>query len=467
MAGKYQAYPEYKDSGVEWLDGIPKHWSLKKVRYVLKDGPEGIKIGPFGSALKLDGMVEHGYNVYGQENVIKKDFSLGKRKISAEKFQEMTVYQIVPNDILITMMGTSGKCEIVPVDIPAGIIDSHLLRTRVKSNEINPRFFKILIDETHEIEHQIKILGKGSIMHGLNSGIVKDLVLPLPNRKEQDCILAFLDHETAKIDTLIEEQQSLIRLLKEKRQAVISHAVTKGLNPDAPMKDSSVEWLRDMPAHWGVSALGYYANLNTGATPDRSQSRYWLGDIPWIKTGEVKYDTIYQTEECISEVALNESSVQLSPPGTLLMAMYGQGVTRGRVAILGVSATYNQACVAISPNKHLSNEYLRFYFMAAYHAIRDGGNETSQMNLNADIVGKFKVTIPLKEEQAEIVGFLERELVHYDVLIEEANLAIELSKERRTALISAAVTGKIDFRDWQPTAHPQQKRPEATHEQTA
>ena len=224
-SGKYKAYPEYKDSGVKWLNTAPKHWELKKVRYVLKDGAEGIKIGPFGSALKLDGMVEQGHNVYGQENVIKKDFSLGKRKISAEKFEEMSVYQVFPNDILITMMGTSGKCEIVPEGIPSGIIDSHLLRTRVKESEIDPRFFKILIDETHEIEFQIKTLGKGSIMHGLNSGIVKDLILPLPKREEQEVILNFLDHETARIDTLIEEQQSLIRLLKEKRQAVISHVV--------------------------------------------------------------------------------------------------------------------------------------------------------------------------------------------------------------------------------------------------
>jgi len=266
---------------------------------------------------------------------------------------------------------------------------------------------------------------------------------------DQVKIANFLDHETAKIDTLIEKQQQLIKLLKEKRQAVISHAVTKGLNPNAPMRDSGVEWLGEVPEHWALSSLGYYANISTGATPDRSKSQYWDGDIPWIKTGEVRYDEITEAEEHITPDGVANSAVTLSPPGTLLMAMYGQGVTRGRVALLGIPATYNQACAAITPNGKLWNEYLRHFFMAAYHAIRDGGNETSQMNLNADIVSKFKVTIPDMYEQHKIVEFLDIELQTFDALIDKAVGAIELMQERRTALISAAVTGKIDVRNWQ------------------
>ena len=444
--GKYQAYPEYRSTDISGLEILPLHWNTKQVRYLLKDGYEGIKIGPFGSALKLEDMVEDGIFVFGQENVIKKNFSLGKRRISNAKFKEMDVYKATPGDILITMMGTSGKCEIVPETAALGIIDSHLLRLRVREEIMKSAFFKLLIDESPEVAFQIRQQGKGSIMHGLNSSIVKSLFLPLPDIEEQRAILSFLAHETAKIDTLIDKQQQLIKLLKEKRQAVISHAVTKGLNPDAPMKDSGVEWLGEVPEHWSVSSLGYYALLNTGATPDRSNANYWLGDIPWIKTGEVKYETIYSTEETISSLAVKQTSVQLSPPGTLLMAMYGQGVTRGRVALLGTSATYNQACAAITTNKYLWNKYLRMFFIAGYNAIRDGGNETSQMNLNADIVRKFKVTIPPEIEQKSIVHYLDNELPKFDLLLKKAKNAISLMQERRTALISAAVTGKIDVR---------------------
>jgi len=279
-----------------------------------------------------------------------------------------------------------------------------------------------------------------------------DFTFSVPdNEIERENIANFLDHETAKIDTLIEKQQQLIKLLKEKRQAVISHAVTKGLNPNTPMRDSGVEWLGEVPEHWGVSCLGYFAQISTGATPDRSKQIFWGGDIPWVKTGEVKYDEIYETEEHITLEGVENSAVTISPSGTLLMAMYGQGVTRGRVAILGISATYNQACAAIIPNEKIWNQYLRYYFMAAYHAIRDGGNETSQMNLNADIVSKFKITVPQIIEQHQIVKFLGDELKTFDILISKACDAIELMQERRTALISAAVTGKIDVRNWQPS----------------
>jgi type I restriction enzyme S subunit len=283
----------------------------------------------------------------------------------------------------------------------------------------------------------------------LTTGNLNSFEIPLPTKEERENIVNFLDHETAKIDTLIDKQQQLITLLKEKRQAVISHAVTKGLKPNAPMRDSGVEWLGEVPEHWLVSSLGYYASISTGATPDRSKSQYWGGDIPWIKTGEVKYNEIIETEEHITFDGVANSAVTLSPPGTLLMAMYGQGVTRGRVALLGISATYNQACAAITPNEKIWNKYLRHFFMAAYHAIRDGGNETSQMNLNANIVSKFKVTIPSMDEQHKIVEFLDVELKSFDVLIAKAFGAIELMQERRTALISAAVTGKIDVRNWQ------------------
>lgn len=137
--GRYQAYPDYKNSNIEMFGPIPSSWNAKQVRYLLKDGADGIKIGPFGSALKLEDMVDDGIRVYGQENVIQRDFSLGARRISDAKFAEMTVYKAIENDILITMMGTSGKCIIVPGSAEVGIIDSHLLRVRVKENQILPR----------------------------------------------------------------------------------------------------------------------------------------------------------------------------------------------------------------------------------------------------------------------------------------------------------------------------------------
>ncbi|WP_421337881.1 restriction endonuclease subunit S [Aeromonas veronii] len=430
MSDKYLAYPEYKESGVEWLGRIPKNWIISKVRY-LTECLDGQRV-PLNAEQR--GEIPGNYPYWGANGVV--DY-VGKWLFDED----------------LVLIGEDGAPffdtnKDVAFNVSDKIwVNNHAHILRPKRGSVCGTFLKYALNR---VDFHLYI--NGSTRDKLTQADLNNISLRLPSVEEQRTIAAFLDYETARIDRLIAQQQRLIELLKEKRQAVISHAVTKGLNPNAPMKDSGVEWIGQVPEHWGVSALGYYSMLNTGATPDRSKNQYWGGTIPWIKTGEVRYDTIYETEETITQAALSETSVRLSKPGTLLMAMYGQGITRGRVAILGVSATYNQACVAITPNSKLTNDFLKFFFMAGYDALRDGGNETSQMNLNADIVSKFKVLVPSYEEQIDIVSFLRIKLAHYEQLINKSEHAIALMQERRTALISAAVTGKIDLRGWEPPA---------------
>lgn len=214
-----------KDSDVEWLGEIPEHWENKKVKYLLND-KLGIKIGPFGSSLKLDDMVKNGYKVYGQENVINKNFTLGHRFISHSKFESMIVYKIEPDDILITMMGTVGNCIVVPKNIEIGIIDSHLIKIRTNKQLITSKYFVNMIDKSNLVKVQIDLFSKGSIMQGLNSSIIKSLIFPTPPINEQKQILAYLDENTSKIDKLVEKAKKSIELLKEKRTALISAAVT-------------------------------------------------------------------------------------------------------------------------------------------------------------------------------------------------------------------------------------------------
>lgn len=429
---KYQKYAEYKDSG-EWLGEIPLHWDIQPTKRFFRLVAEP---APDNNDYEL-------LSVYTEIGVKprKELEQKGNKASTTDGYWLVKKGDIVVNKLL-AWMGAVGYSEYDGVTSPA----YDILRPTKK---LNPKFYHYLF-RTKIANMEFKRWSRGIMEMRLRLYFdeLGRISMPFPTFEEQNQIVDFLDHETAQIDNLITKQEKLIELLKEKRQAVISHAVTKGLNPNVPMKDSGVEWLGKVPEHWSVSALGYYSYLNTGATPDRSNSNYWEGDVPWIKTGEVRYDTIFSAEESITDLALKQTSVQLSPPGTLLMAMYGQGITRGRVALLGVSATYNQACVAINPNSKVWNEYLKLFFMAAYHAVRDGGNETSQMNLNADIVKKFKITIPPLDEQHQIVGNLNKEIPKIDSLIEKAESVIKLMQERRTAVISAAVTGKIDVRDW-------------------
>ena len=337
MTGKYQKYPSYTNVDEAWLPtGIPTHWLVKKVQFLLKDGQEGIKIGPFGSALKLEDMVESGYRVYGQENVIKRDFSIGKRLIPKTKFTEMSVYSIRSRDVLVTMMGTSGKCQLVPKTVEEGIIDSHLLRLRLNEKEVVPELFCTLLDECHELKYQIGKLGKGSIMHGLNSSIVKNLCLPLPPLEEQRTVVAFLKHETAKIDTLIEKQQQLIKLLKEKRQAVISQAVTKGLNPSAPMKDSGVDWLGEVPDIWTTAKLRYLVQESVAGPYGASLTKamytsegYRVYGQQQVIAGDFTVGDYY-----ISDKKYEEMARYTAHPGDVLISVMG---TIGRVAVVPIN----------------------------------------------------------------------------------------------------------------------------------
>ena len=431
---KYEKYLNTIDSGLEWLGQIPAHWNVQYSKWLFSERNT--------KALPSDEMLtaSQKYGVIPQKLFME----LEQQKVVQVLKGHDILKRVEQDDFVISMRSFQGGIEYCPY---TGAVSSAYVPLEPQGN-ISRTYYKYLFKSKpyiQALQTTTNLVRDGQALRYNNFIQVR---LPVPQIDEANNIGLFLDHETAKIDTLIEKQQKLIELLKEKRQAVISHAVTKGLNPDAPMKDSGVEWLGEVPEHWGISSLGYYATLNTGATPDRSNMSYWNGDIPWIKTGEVKYNKIFETEELITDLAVKQTSVQLSPPGTLLMAMYGQGITRGRVAILGTPATYNQACAAINPNKLLWNEYLQLFFIAGYHAIRDGGNETSQMNLNADIVRKFKVSIPPIKEQKDIVAYLERKLPSFDNLLCKAEQAINLMQERRTALISAAVTGKIDVRNW-------------------
>jgi type I restriction enzyme S subunit len=428
---RYKAYPEYRDSGIVWHGRVPAHWVPKRFKQVLAD-----KKKAFNPSLEA-GSISFGRVVFKDSDNLSQE--------TKDSYQEVLSGEYLVNPLNLNYDLLSLRTALSEIDVVVSTGYIVLKSTGV----LKPRYIRWLLHE-FDVSH-MKTLGAG-VRQTINYSDIGNSYFCAPAETEQEAISTFLDYEAAKIDALIEKQQQLIELLKEKRQAVISRAVTKGLNPNAPMKDSGVEWMGQVPKHWKTGCIGYYAQISSGATPDRNNPAYWNGDIPWVKTGEVKYEEIFESEEHISEDALCNSSVKLSPPGTVLMAMYGQGVTRGRVALLGVPATYNQACAAITPSAELLNHYLIYFFMGAYHAIRDGGNETSQMNLNAEIVGKFKVTIPPLNEQHQIVTHLKPTLVKFDSMINRAESAILLMQERRTALISAAVTGKIDVRDWQAAA---------------
>lgn len=214
-----------KDSGIEWIGEIPEDWEILRLRYLLKNGIEGIKIGPFGSMLKSDEITNNGYKVYGQENVINRNFNKGSRYISEDKFKQLIGYQIHPGDLIITMMGTIGKAQIIPTIIDEGIMDSHLIRLRF-NGKVETKFIEILINSSNYIKGEIKYFSKGSIMEGLNSGIIKDLLLCIPQKIEQTKIIQFVNRKVTKMDKTIQKIEEKIKFLEEYKKSLIHHAVT-------------------------------------------------------------------------------------------------------------------------------------------------------------------------------------------------------------------------------------------------
>ncbi len=223
-------HPALRPCAVKWLDNIPEQWDLTRVRNLLRPGKDGIRIGPFGSSLRSEFIRTEGYKVYGQENIIGHDFELGNRYIDETKYAELREYALRPGDVLVTMMGSIGRCMVVPSGIADGIMDSHLIRIGVDDRKIDPHYLALLIEAAPYVAANIAFESKGSIMDGLNSAIIKQLFILLPKLHEQRSILKHVESEVAKLEILRSKYQREIDLLGEYRSSLISHAVTGKIN---------------------------------------------------------------------------------------------------------------------------------------------------------------------------------------------------------------------------------------------
>lgn len=451
---RFKRYREYRDSGSEWIGTIPSHWEVCALRRKLFRSPNSIKIGPFGSQLKMESMVASGFKVYGQEHVISQDFNLGLKYVDERKFSDLSACEIKPGDLVVTMMGSSGRSAVVPDGIESGIMDSHLLRVRVPKDEVTPSFVALAIDQASYIKAQIDALGKGAIMQGLNSGLIKNLVLAIPPVPEQDEILSFLDRETAKIDALVAKRERLIELLEEKRAALITQVVTKGLDLTVPFRDSGVEWLGEIPAHWEVKKLKAVSSLQTGIALGKKYDSMALEARPYLRVANVQ-DGYLELEEMtqidlpprdIPRYELRSGDVVVTEGGDF--DKLGRGyVWEGQVP----GCLHQNHIFAIRPNgrrlhpQFLSAVMASFYGRAYFTATSI--QSTNLASTNSSKIRQFQVPLPKLEEQGSILEFMAAQTEGIDLLLRRIELSIERLKELRGTLISAAVTGQIDVRE--------------------
>ena len=432
---RYRAYPAYKDSGVEWLGEIPTHWCLIRI----KEFATVINGFPF-DANKFDQEVGVPLirirDIYSRNTEVKFN---GEVPTSAE---------VNSGDILI---GMDGDFNVAWWEGGKAALNQRVACVRSNAKQ-KTRFLFYALPFRMKIVNDLTYFT--TVKHLSSLDILKT-VFSLPPEDELNKITIFLDHETAKIDTLIEKQQRLIELLKEKRQTVISYAVTKGLNPNAPMKDSELEWLGEVPAHWLITQPRHVCSFAGGGTPSKDKPEFWEGDIPWVSPKDMKVDFIYSAQDCISHAAVENSAVKLIAPGALLIVVRGMILDHSvPVAIAKVSLTINQDMKALIPKVELNGEYLLYCLKGLKDNILDLVESSAHGTkcLRTEQFDRMPLPLPPFSEQLAIVNKLNNELRIIDDLVSKAEVMIELARERRTALISAAVTGKIDVRDWQPAA---------------
>jgi type I restriction enzyme S subunit len=412
----FPRYPAYKPSGVEWLGEVPEHWTLAPLKKLLD-----IQNGSDYKAVEA----EDGYPVIG----------------SGGPFAFASQYHYDGESVLLGRKGT--------IDRP--------LYIRKRFWAVDTMYWSKIRDGAHGrfafytsqcIPFQY--YSTNTALPSMTKSLLGSHIIAVPCESEQYAIATFLDHETAKIDALIAEQQRLIELLQEKRQAVISHAVTKGLNPHAPMKDSGVEWLGEVPEHWEVGALGYA--LSAIGDVDHYMPPTVAEGVPYVMTGDLEDLASEIDFTACKQISRNEyhqlcKKIKTSK-GDLIVARYA---TIGTVSYVDLDLEFivSYSCVTIRPKAEKAFGRFLFFCLKSdsfFQGIRERINTNTQGNVGIADLKLVKVALPPIEEQLEITEFLQTRTEEMGRVIQSSEAVIDLLQERRSALISAAVTGQIDVR---------------------
>ena len=426
LTAKRKRYPTYKPSGVEWLGEIPTHWEVQRLRYATE-----MRVSNVDKHTKEDEPPVRLCNyvdVYNNDHITEGiEFMRATATIA-----EINRFRLEIGDVLITKdsetwddIGVPALVEHVADDLICGY---HLALLRPEESMLNGGYLLRAL-QSPVVGYQFHVEAKGVTRYGLTHSSIKFVQLPIPPLAEQRAIAAYLDRETAKIDALISKKERLIELLQEKRTALISHTVTKGLNPDAPMKDSGLEWLGEIPAHWNVQRLRYLAKIKTGDrdTVDRQVD----GQYPFFVRS--------QTVERIDSWSVEGEAVLTA----------GDGVGVGKVFhYINGKFNYHQRVYMFSNFRSIIGKFFFHYFKATLrYEVLQGTAKSTVDSLRLPMLQDFAVVVPPISEQRAIVTLLENETAKLDALIGKVREAVELLQELRTALISATVTGKIDVRE--------------------
>jgi type I restriction enzyme S subunit len=438
---KYRAYSVYKESGVESIGDIPEHWENMKLKF-LGEALIGITYSPSEIVNESSGIL-----VFRSSNVQNSKIDYDDCVYVGKEVQEKLITKI--GDILICSRNGSinlvGKNALID-ESSAGVTFGAFMTIFRSQNYSFLRYFF----NSQNFKNQSGLFSTSTI-NQLTTGVLNNIVAPIPKSIiEQQQIAAFLDNKTAHLDTLIEKKQQMIGLLNEKRIALITQAVTKGLDLSVPMKDSGVEWLGNVPEHWVVNKINYV--LNAIGDVDHYMPESVEKGIPYVMTGDLKeFVSSINFKDCkqVSHEDYMKLSKKIkSSKGDLIVARYA---TIGTASYVDIDADFlvSYSCVTIKPNLSKAlGLYLFYYFKsnAFLQGIQNEINTNTQGNVGINDLKKVTIALPTLAEQSKIVDYFNQETTKLDRMINTVQSAIAKLQEYRTALITAAVTGKIDVR---------------------
>jgi len=416
-------YDSYKDSGIEWIGEIPEHWAVSRIKYYLDyqkgKNPKEINFDK-GSTSEI---------------YLAMDFLRGEPRQILYVDDTDGYVKVDENEILLLWDGSNAGEFILS---KRGILSSTM--AVIYLDNIKKRYSWYYL-KNFEPRLKENTIGMG-IPH-VNGEELKNGYITIPPISEQTAIAYFLDRKTSEIDDIIADKKRLLELYEEEKTAIINQAVTKGLDPNVPMKDSGIEWLGEIPEHWEVKKLKQFTKVLTGSTPKSTETSYWNGNINWVTTDDLgKLDGmyIYESRRKISEEGFKNSGTYMAPKGSVVIS------TRapiGHLGILKIEACTNQGCKTIVGNLKFNTEFLYYHFYIAKGILNSYGVGTTFLELPTQTLKDYLVPFPSLSEQQSIVHHIESECSKIDFKKARTEELIELLTEYRTALISEAVTGKI------------------------
>jgi type I restriction enzyme S subunit len=442
---EWKRYPEYTDSGVEWLGEVPAGWELKRLKYYCQMNPSKSEV----SSVPKDTQVSFlPMELIGEDGAL----SLSQNRLIEDVWEGYTYFR--DGDVVIAKItpcfenGKGALCDDLKNGIAFGTTELYVLRPQDK---VTPEFLFLVTRSQPFRKIGADFMTGTAGQKRVPDDFIRNFLIGVPPLPEQQAIAAFLDRETARLDALIEKKQRFIELLEEKRQALITQAVTKGLDPDVEMKDSGVEWLGEVPVGWVVSRLGLISeSLQTGPFGSQLHSSDYIEDgIPVINPSNIRDGAVVPDPKCtVDDKTLKRLKRHRLAEGDIVFARRGD---MGRCASINSETEgflCGTGCIRIRLNQNTYPEFLRAYLstpgVKSYLLVESVGSTMD--NLNTNILSRVPIVSPSFDEQKTIMKNLSARINKVDKIFLNVKESIEKLHEYRTALISAAVTGKIDVR---------------------